>query len=830
MTTASSVEQHLRQKFESQPIVFWHDPEGEFAESLSELTLSGASILRVANNEFTIKHQLITRSPKEKFLVYRTGTIPPETKNWLLDQELTYGVFTADSASMLRQELHIQDAAIESVIQAHQSFFNSSVRVTKLKELLQGNEDSTTFKAKMCAVLMGQRDHSLQEITRSLLIEYSKAEHDKRDSLERFGLLEFHWQGTATIYGYDATDPTIEDFTLWMFTHALHGFQDPAGGTLANLKRDFASFRYEKRSEEALRLLAKSSEEKLKIEQQLNEDNIDRFLNIDCYPEIDRRFILLLARQITRRTIGDDETNRIIDARESSIWFFDFAEYYSALRSASALLSHLNHIDLTITSFDQGLSTYASDWFRIDQSYRHFMSAYAHLEHPEVLADLRERIEQLYLNDFIFPLGAKWQDHLAGTSRWESSVFTPQWEFYDSYVKPLIQPGSKKAVVIISDAMRYEIAEELSRQILHEDRFDAHIDPMLGVIPSFTQLGMAALLPHKQLAFDDSSYNVLVDGKATNGTSQRHEILSAVDGAAFRADEILSKSNHELKSLYTKHRVFYIYHNQIDATGDSANSEGKTFQAVETALTEILRLIKKMTSANATNIFITADHGFLYQESELSQHAFLSEQPQGDIAVHKRRFAIGTDFKPSHSYTTFEAEAVHLQGDLEICLPNSIHRYRRQGKGSRFVHGGAALQEIVIPVVSVNKKRKSTTRPVRVQSLQDQPRITTQHVIHRITQTEPVTDQVHPLTLRIGLYADTTLISNQVNLTFNSRSLEPREWEQKAQLSLTAEADKYSNQTVQLVAESLIPNTSQWTKEFSANYRIERTFGTDFEF
>lgn len=75
MTTASSVEQHLRQKFESQPIIFWHDPEGEFA-SLHDLTLSGVSILRVTNNEFTIKHQLITRSRKRNFSFTVLGPSP----------------------------------------------------------------------------------------------------------------------------------------------------------------------------------------------------------------------------------------------------------------------------------------------------------------------------------------------------------------------------------------------------------------------------------------------------------------------------------------------------------------------------------------------------------------------------------------------------------------------------------------------------------------------------------------------------------------------------------------------------------------------------------
>ena len=72
----------------------------------------------------------------------------------------------------------------------------------------------------------------------------------------------------------------------------------------------------------------------------------------------------------------------------------------------------------------------------------------------------------------------------------------------------------KKAVVIISDAMRYEVAEELGSRIRQEDRFDAELEAMLGVLPSYTQLGMAALLPHRTLRHSADGKTVLVDDQA----------------------------------------------------------------------------------------------------------------------------------------------------------------------------------------------------------------------------------------------------------------------------------------------------------------------------
>ena len=44
--------------------------------------------------------------------------------------------------------------------------------------------------------------------------------------------------------------------------------------------------------------------------------------------------------------------------------------------------------------------------------------------------------------------------------------------------------------------MRYEIGDELLSLIRQEDRYSAELEPALSMLPSYTQLGMAALLPN----------------------------------------------------------------------------------------------------------------------------------------------------------------------------------------------------------------------------------------------------------------------------------------------------------------------------------------------
>src|SRR5689334_8417785 len=136
MSEASAVRLHLERRFETHRVVFWHDPEGEYAADLDTLALEGVEILRVANDEYAVKNRLLHLEPEAKFLVYRSGAVPAGIGNWLLDLELAYGIFTADRASLVQQELSLTTDGTREVVQAHEKFFRATKRVQNLKTLL----------------------------------------------------------------------------------------------------------------------------------------------------------------------------------------------------------------------------------------------------------------------------------------------------------------------------------------------------------------------------------------------------------------------------------------------------------------------------------------------------------------------------------------------------------------------------------------------------------------------------------------------------------------------------------------------------------------------
>lgn len=162
---------------------------------------------------------------------------------------------------------------------------------------------------------------------------------------------------------------------------------------------------------------------------------------------------------------------------------------------------------------EEGFSRYTESWYQVDQLYRQFCFNLRRSTHNSLLQPLAEKVEQLYSNKFLLPLGDRWQAVVDQQETWSASGLLPQRAFYEQYVLPFLSQG-KKVCVIISDGMRYEIAHELASLIGQEDRYSADVKAMVTGLPSYTQLGMAALLPNKELKIGDISNGaVKVDGK-----------------------------------------------------------------------------------------------------------------------------------------------------------------------------------------------------------------------------------------------------------------------------------------------------------------------------
>lgn len=836
MSELGVLKRGLIERFSSGPradgrhIAFWHDPEGEYEADLDQLEaeLDNVKVIRVDRDEYAVKYRLLKEEPAQAFIVYRKGVVPDGTGNWLWDLELAYGVFTADRASMDAQDLGLP-LTLQPVVADHHKFFNSSERKTKLRSLLSDDDDRTKLRAKMSAVALGIKEHSFVELTRALLIEEANESTSGYDSLVGFGLADFYWEGAKAIYGYESPSPSIGDFVEWVFKHANSDFESVKVG----VRHDYSAWRNDVRSRDKLAALARRTEGDLDIKTRIATEDFHALLELDAFEVFDRKIINDLAVGVSEQTLTVRDVQDAEKARQTTFWYTldpSIRALYSAIRSAAELLDDINTLSFAIASFDDGLTKYKDRWFRIDQRYRQFLLAVHTTEHSEQLAPLVEQVELSYTNKYLFPLATEWQKQVDSVERWKSLDYRSQSAFYKFFVEPVVSQG-RRIVVVISDALRYEVADELASTLRSDTKvaYEAKVDAMLGVLPSYTQLGMASLLPHETLGFAGKGSDVVVDGKPAGGLANRTKILEVVGGTAISAEDVLAKKiKDELRPFLQQHKVVYVYHDTIDKRSHKLGAESGTPEAARDAILELSRLISKLTSADA-NVLVTADHGFLFQESKIGDGSKLNEEPYGEIKYRDRRFLLGEDFKETSSFNTFTSGQLGLTGDWQVHIPKSIYRLTQklQGAADRFVHGGATLQEIVVPVVKVSRKGRSEVKPVEVLIKPKSDVLTNSIVRVSVLQAEPVSERALGRELRAGFYYGDTLISDQVTVVFSSTGDE-RDRLQEVKLQIRPDAGVPHGAQVELRLEQPSPNSNSWQTPYRHVFTYRITATPDF--
>lgn len=829
----SNIQEPLIRLFKKQRIVFWYDADKELRSDFEAVELPGVNKIELANNEFAVKYRLLREAPDNQFLLYHEGPQPEDMNNWLLDVLLAHGEFRADQASIYLGELGLGPEYSE-LVQDHLEFFNAVKRRDGLKKLLQDNESRGAVRIKMLAVC-SNAEPRIDVILESLLDELAVEKKDKFKTIQRCGLDSFFYEQLKRHYGYESEKNSVHDFVIELF-QSCYEMEIGSSPTLGNdsmifLKRWKDSIRHRS----AFETLSEECAGILGIEQDLQDRDYKVLMEMDYFRLIDQKIISALVHAVADRTISTGECTLLIRSRKQSHWYPEFSDLYEAVEVASNFIQELDTMDLQIDQFASGIERYALSWFRLDQLYRKFIYHSRKSGMTSLLGKLSNQIEDQYTNTFLLQLGDNWQKLVDDRTTWTSPLIPLQNQFFKRWVKPF-PAKNKKVVVIISDALRYEAGEELLRLIRKEDRYEAQIETMLGMLPSYTQLGMAALLPNKELGFAEGSSQVLIDGSSTVGTVNRGKVLAkGVTGetATIRADKLIQLNRNECRELFRDHKVVYVYHNLIDATGDKKESEERVFEAVQETLSELVKVIKKLAAANATNMLITSDHGFLYQNRVLNESDFSSAEPTGDTIIHRdRRFIIGEGLKDHPGLRHFTSQELGLVGDSDVQVSKSINRMRLKGSGSRFVHGGATLQELVLPVIKVNKKRQSDVCNVEIDILRSGSSvITTGQLSVAFYQIDPVNGKKHPRTLRAGIYdKDGELISDKHELTFDFTSDQAREREMTIRFLLTRNADEANGQTVYLKLEENVAGTSKYRDYKSISYTMQQSFTTDFDF
>jgi uncharacterized protein (TIGR02687 family) len=863
-------------------IVFWHDPACEFLDFMDRLPFltfgdTTVHIIRLDQvSALATKIRLERDEPDHRFLLYAPTEEPNYADDWLLDIRLYSRSFRADRASVLLDELGLEHHHLRDHLSQRRAFFDSKERLQKLKALVASTDTAADLDRKMLAVVVKADQPELFTIVRTLCHAWTDVEDaDDIDlgnapacweHIEKLDLAQPFWQCIHATFGYHEEAPSLRNLLIRLlvtdYAVHLHGDMPQSLAHLlllqtghANAVVCLAQWRDSSSKGSSYDLLSAEVARILKIAEHVSTLDIEPLLDVMTFLDVEKAIVRGLRDRVlsTADTIDIAAIRAIATRRQAGHWASRtvptsptvprqaLAAVYEALVAAADFLALRNRYQngLHFETAAAMYRAYETELYQFDQHYRHCCAAAdrAESQHWDVLKTLREHVEAVYVRWYLTHLALAWGSFVepAGSTgllqHWSIDQVPNQHQFYQRHVQRRLEEAeNRKVFVIISDAFRYEAAEELTRVLNGIYRFEADLTSQLGVVPSYTALGMASLLPHQTLTYHANGA-VLVDGIPAASLEQRSAVLEAVHGVAIRADALLAMKKEQGRAFVNGHRVVYVYHNQVDAIGDSASTEAQTFQAVRTAITEITETVRYIVNTlNSNYVVITADHGFLFTESApgLPDRSTVAEKPAGTVTA-KKRYLIGHDLPEAeqtwHGTTLVTAVA---EGGMEFWIPKGANRFHFTG-GARFIHGGAMLQEIVVPVITVRHRKdkavrgETTVQPVTVHVLGTSHKITAPRHRFALLQMEPVSARVTPVTLKVAVYEHDEAVTNVETVTFDSTSGQMDE--RTKWVSLVLRDRPYDKKTrYRLVLRAADTGIEQ----ASVDVIIDRTFNDDF--
>ena len=763
---------------DTRKLVFWYDDNGEFVEDMQNVELDNAKVYYLQpDNQFATKLFLERQDTTTNYLIYAPFPKPDVRDNHLEDTLLYSKRFFADRASLLSVDLGI-DEKYKPIIEKHIKFFANKERTQRFYDLEIENFNEENIITGLLSAICRTRTCSFEEVIRVMLTDSELTDNKFLSEVEKYGLLDDFWKLCEQHFGYTDVKPTLEKLAVTMFVtytakyvgaelpKAWKGFVSyKAGNIIAFMDNLMNNILYRGRYDELSAHVASG----LNVKKAFSDYPPEDLVNCDTFLAVDQILIKWIVARLVAEDIGaklDDLTIPQICEKRSKMHFGEKTNVcYQMLSSAYQIIQVGNY--RCPDNFKVILRKYQEEDFQIDYEYRCFYSAYDQMDDPADFEPLRDLVENIYTNEYLETLLPKWN---AAIQEPDALMALPlQRDFYARNLKNV----KERTVVIISDAMRYEVGKELFHRIQDDPKCTAKLEVQLGVLPSYTRLGMAALLPHTELTMTDD-FKVLVDGFPCENLAEREAILQkySSDSACVQFDSIKSLKIADLRSIFTGKQVVYVYHNQIDARGDKPNTEDEVFVACQEAITEIIDLIRRIsTSANTYRFIVTADHGFLYKRDKISESDKI-EGIKSKTSFINRRFVVSPEPVAGDGIASMEMGKILRSSDTKwVSYPISDDVFKVTGGGQNYVHGGSSPQEMLVPVLDLKMERgHMDTRNASLALVSMVRKITNKITVLDFIQSEPVSDVVKAATYRLFFVSDDNeRISNENSCIADSR-------------------------------------------------------------
>lgn len=805
-------------EFYKRRIIIWHDEDGEFADKISDITLTNAKVVALTGtNYFYTKKLLGIDDTSSNYLVYCPIAYESQEDNWLLDIELYSEEFRADLVSIWMDEMGIpQTPGLRKGFKSYRKFFNAKERRRWIT--MQANIPTTPVQLQMAvmAALAGVKEAKPNQIIKAVLKGgLSINSNSVYQDFVNYKIDEAFWLMVAQGTGYHEPNVDLGRFAMHILLTAatrtmrqefLVGLDSFISTAHQAYCYDFISDWLHSDEAQTLHEIAGFVETEARLPQRFTKLTVDDLADTEVFPCINEVILIKLMKEIGDHIIDVEAINRTVEKRRTCIWYEEVKNFYDGILQVSNMQAFYkaHSAGFHTVAPKKVWEEYTSTYYRMDTYYRQFHKSYAaslktyHEELSDLFATVVEKVEGLYSNWFLGQLGNNWSDACADNLCEYGRILEipQQTDFYRSR----IAASDSKIYVIISDAMRYEVAVELAEQLRRETQSQICVSSMQGIFPTITKFGMAALLPHKKLSVELRSGKterlaVLADGQSTESNNRDRLLKNArIKSVALQYKDIIGMKRANRQALVKGMDVVYIYHDAIDEAGHFDKS---IFVACDEAIEELKNIVRIITNEfGGANILITSDHGFLYTHSPLNEDDKVDKttESEQDIEVGRRYAIMQKGTQPQY---LLPVKFLDGQSDYDAFAPRESIRIKVKGGGLNFVHGGISLQEMVVPVIDYHFLRNDSKEYKRNRSKYD---------------TKPVT---------VSLLSASRKISNMIfSLSFYQKEAVAANREAAIyQLYFTDSSGKVISDTVRIIADKTSDNAQERT--FRCNFNLK---------
>jgi hypothetical protein len=472
------------------------------------------------------------------------------------------------------------------------------------------------------------------------------------------------------------------------------------------------------RADESARPLVQELCERLRNDQRTQSDYIDRAESIeeelnlpmlcegiadlgdcDTFPFEERTFF---AQAVAMLQQDDTEAVRgILHHHADSVWVGkgESQAQWGLLGTALALIEACGDYSRELAghahSQEQLIEYYLTSLRDVDRLQREFEQAYGdHIafDAEDVLAPVVDQARSHY-RQLVSKVQAKFTQHLE-SSGWPPTARLANADVFDQLVAPTLQQAGQRVAYIQVDALRYELGVALQQQLAEDDPFE--IQAAYAQLPSITRVGMASLLPGAsqglRLQKKDDGYAVMLGDSKVETVPERMKVFAQKYGDRF--------AEMELKAfLRTKQKVAesvdLLVLRTVDIDSVLENNPEMTLQLVHDMLKRIRVCINKLREQKFEHVVIATDHGFFLNAQ--AEAGDVCQKPPGTWINEHERSLLGDGSEDAGNFVMAAAKA-GIRGDIaQFGGPRSMAPYR---KGMLYFHGGASLQEAVVPVIT----------------------------------------------------------------------------------------------------------------------------------